>query len=155
MGSSQVEVKSGPAASRQRSIGEVARLFGLNASTLRYWEAEGLIVPASRESGRRLYDHENLRRIALIVNARGTGLMELAEIQTLLDGSTAVSTWRQAVQSRLETIRRKQEQLATAQSYLEHFLECPSEHPARTCSHLAAEIDRFLESLEPDGGRQA
>lgn len=153
MSSSQVEVK--PPDGRRgewHSIGGVARLFGLNPSTLRYWEEQGLIVPAARESGRRLYDRENLRRIALIVIGRDTGLMELAEIHTILDGPASNRTWRDAVQSRLHAIQQQRERLATAQAYLEHLLTCPSDHPAQTCPYLAAEIDQTLNRLEREHG---
>lgn len=129
------------------SIGEVAALFGLNTSTLRYWEDEGLLSPAGRESGRRRYDRENLRRIALIVNSRDTGLMELGDIRVILDGGSASQTWREVVRSRLDALDRQRVRLETAHAYLTHFLTCPNEHPAAGCPYLAAEIDRTLDGL--------
>jgi DNA-binding transcriptional MerR regulator len=145
--SSRVEVKSGLAGGESWAIGEVSALFGLNPSTLRYWEDEGLLVPAGRRSGRRVYVRENLRRIALIVRARDTGLMGLREIQAILDGDTDQGDWHDAVQSRLDAIDRQRARLETARGYLTHIISCPSDHPADNCPYLASELDRALSTL--------
>src|SRR2546430_10176021 len=48
------------------SIGDAARLLGLNTSALRYYEQRGLVRPVNRQHGRRMYDATQLRRLALI-----------------------------------------------------------------------------------------
>ena len=48
------------------SIGEVSRVVGVAAQTLRLWEREGLIEPRRTEGGSRVYgeaDVERLRKI--------------------------------------------------------------------------------------------
>lgn len=44
-------------------ITEAARLAGVSASTLRLWEAQGLIEPIRTASGQRLYNREQLDRL--------------------------------------------------------------------------------------------
>jgi MerR family copper efflux transcriptional regulator len=68
------------------SIGEISRLTGLNAKTLRFYEEQGVIKSAEREeNGYRVFDEENLEEIRLIKNARDLGL-PLTEIKKLTVG---------------------------------------------------------------------
>ena len=69
------------------SIGVVAKRAGLAASAIRYYEAEGLIPPAHRRSGRRVYGEEILERLALIDLAKRAGF-SVAEVKRLLGGFT-------------------------------------------------------------------
>ncbi len=68
------------------SIGEVARRSGVAASTLRYYESIGLLSPAERAGGRRVYDPGIVSTIGVIRTAQSAGL-SLAEIGSLLRGS--------------------------------------------------------------------
>lgn len=125
-------------------IGEVAAFFGVRSSTLRYWEGQGLLRPSGRRSGRRVYDREDPRRIALVMTWRDTGLMELRDIEVMLDGGREDRGWREIVTARMAAIDRHRQRLDTAHAYLAHLATCPSDHPAATCPYLAQEIDRFL-----------
>ena len=45
------------------TIGELSRLTGVKATTIRWYEQEGLLPPPLRtEGGHRVYDGEHLRR---------------------------------------------------------------------------------------------
>ena len=55
---------------RRLDIADVARRSGLPASTLRYYEEKGLIVPIGRPGLRRQYDESVLERLALIALGR-------------------------------------------------------------------------------------
>ncbi|MBA3955395.1 MAG: MerR family transcriptional regulator [Acidimicrobiia bacterium] len=70
------------------TIGEVARRAGLAPSALRFYEAEGLVEPAERVSGRRRYEPRVLRRLDVIDLAKRAGF-SLAEVRELLDGFEA------------------------------------------------------------------
>lgn len=129
------------------SIGEVAALFGLKTSALRYWEDQGLLEPSGRKSGRRVYDQDDLRRITLIATWRNTGLMELQEIRVVLNGGSDTRTWRQTVQARMNAINAQRERLDTAHNYLAQLATCPCDHPAATCPHLARQVDETLTRL--------
>ena len=67
-------------------IGDVVRLTGKAASTIRYYEEIGLITPPERISGRRRYRTEIVRELAVIETARRAG-MSLEEIRLLLRAS--------------------------------------------------------------------
>jgi MerR family Zn(II)-responsive transcriptional regulator of zntA len=53
------------------TVGKIAALAGVRADTLRYYERERLLAPASKSSsGYRLYDSDALRRIRFIKHAQ-------------------------------------------------------------------------------------
>ena len=67
------------------SIGQLATAAGVPASTVRYYERQGLLSPEGRTSGNfRMYDGESLRRLRFIRTAQSTGF-RLKDIQRLLD----------------------------------------------------------------------
>lgn len=78
-------------------IGEVARRAGLTASTLRYYEREGLLPPPARMAKRRVYDPRVLGRIRIIQLARSAGF-SIAEARTFVSdcpiGSIPSARWR-------------------------------------------------------------
>jgi DNA-binding transcriptional MerR regulator/Tfp pilus assembly protein PilF len=49
-----------PSALAVFSVTEVARLFGLSESRIRYWDQTGLISPSHRQNGKRLYSFRDL-----------------------------------------------------------------------------------------------
>lgn len=64
------------------SIGEVSEMLGIAASTIRYYETEGLIPPAVRKSGRRVYLEQDIEIIRLVQVARSLGLA-IADIKAI------------------------------------------------------------------------
>src|ERR1700735_4926826 len=68
-------------------IDEVARRFGVRASTIRYYEERGLLDPVSRHSGRRWYGQSELRRLAVIRYWQESALMSLDDIGEMLAGA--------------------------------------------------------------------
>jgi len=76
----------------QLTIGQLARIVGVNVQTVRYYERLNLLAPSARRpSGYRLYGHEEERRLRFIKNAQALGftLREIAELLALRVGSTA------------------------------------------------------------------
>ena len=67
-------------------IGEVARRSQKPPSTIRYYEEIGLIPQPERVSGRRRYQPEILRTLAVIETAQRAGLA-LDEVRLLLEAS--------------------------------------------------------------------
>src|SRR5688500_15986163 len=52
-------------------IGELARLAGTSVSTVRFYEAQGLMPkPETRDSGYREYENRDLERLGLILAAK-------------------------------------------------------------------------------------
>jgi MerR family redox-sensitive transcriptional activator SoxR len=78
-------------------IGEVARRAGVTASTLRYYEREGLLPRPARSSNRRRYDSRVMGRIRIIQLARSAGF-SIAETRTFISshpsGSIPSSRWQ-------------------------------------------------------------
>lgn len=76
----------------QLTIGQLARIVGVNIQTIRYYERLNLLAPSARRpSGYRRYSHEEERRLRFIKNAQALGftLREIAELLALRVGSTA------------------------------------------------------------------
>ena len=86
------------------TIGEVAARVGLAASAIRYYEKMGLLRPAARVNGRRVYASDVLHQLVVIRFAKGNGFT-LPEIKRLLRGfpeSAAASTrWKKLARSKI------------------------------------------------------
>lgn len=108
-------------------IGEVARLVGVPAKTLRYYEDIGLLSPAGRtDSGYRIYGWRELQQIEFVKRAKLMGL-SLDQIRSLVN--TAEDDIPNAVFERLEgllahkleeTERKMEELRAFRESLLEY-----------------------------------
>jgi DNA-binding transcriptional MerR regulator len=85
--SSWVEVKRSVArlskAFRQLAIGEVAERARMSTSRIRFYEARGLLPVPERLAGKRRYDEDVFRRLAVIDAAQRVGFT-LEEIRDLL-----------------------------------------------------------------------
>ncbi len=71
------------------TIGQVAERTGFSASSLRYYEGIGLVVPASRTgAGYRVYDESAVGRLAFIARAKQLGctLEEITDLIAIWDG---------------------------------------------------------------------
>lgn len=67
-------------------IGEVAKLTGLTARTLRYWEELGLLSPSGhRDSGERVYLPSDLARVSRIRDLQDLLGFSLAEVRAVLE----------------------------------------------------------------------
>ncbi|MDB5411729.1 MAG: MerR family transcriptional regulator [Rubritepida sp.] len=67
------------------SIGELGRATGVKPTTIRWYEAEGLLpAPARSEGGHRVYAQAHLHRLSFIRHARDLGF-PMPAIRALLD----------------------------------------------------------------------
>ncbi|WP_035883222.1 MerR family transcriptional regulator [Cupriavidus metallidurans] len=84
-------------------IGELARLSGVAASRIRFYEASGLLQPAQRQAnGYREYAPETLTRLEIILRAQNAGF-SLDEIRAILP--THLNDWPR--EKLIEVLRRK------------------------------------------------
>src|ERR1700736_1055617 len=67
------------------TIGEVAKLAGLRASAIRFYEKAGLIPKPVRAAGRRRYGDGIVELLAVLEYAKGCGFT-LEEIRQLFNG---------------------------------------------------------------------
>jgi DNA-binding transcriptional MerR regulator len=128
-------------------IGEAADRLGLSASALRYYDERGLVSPSHRQSGRRMYGADELRRLAFIKIAQRLGLA-LSTAAAVLDASGA--QWRQTVRQQLAELDEVIAQAQEAQMFLSHALNCPTDHPARECATMIAALDRLVDGTTVD-----
>lgn len=112
-------------------IGEVAQKTGIPASTLRYYEREGLIPRPAREGGQRAYDPSILDHLAVVEVAKAAGFT-VAEIHQLLRGFSRKTPpskrWRVLAEKKLVEVDERVEQLQRMNVLLKVVLgcECPT-----------------------------
>lgn len=106
------------------SIGEAAARSGVRPSTLRFYEAEGLIRSVRSRGGRRHFARSELRRIAFIRAAQAAGLA-LGEIKAALaalpdrrtptraDWARLSRGWRDMLDARIAAMARLRDQLSS------------------------------------------
>jgi DNA-binding transcriptional MerR regulator len=77
-------------ASAGLSIGDLSRATGVKATTIRFYEAEGLLAPPARsEGGHRVYGRAHLDRLGFVRHARelGFGMEDVRELLRLADAA--------------------------------------------------------------------
>ena len=70
-------------------IGKLANITGVNIETIRFYEKQGILPqPMRSDSGRRMYDHGDVKRLSFIHRCRGLGfsLKEILSLLSLVDG---------------------------------------------------------------------
>jgi len=104
-------------------IAQVARRSGVPASTLRFYEAKGLIRSVGRRGLRRLFGADILERLALIALGRSAGL-SLDEIARMLtrDGSPQID--RQLLAGKAEELDVTIRKLSAMRDGLQHAAAC-------------------------------
>lgn len=90
----------------QMTIGRIAEAAGVAATTLRYYEREGILHPGGRSrAGYRLYDAEALRRLEFIRAAQAVGFT-LDDVRALLrlNGESPCKEVRALIERRLSEV---------------------------------------------------
>lgn len=102
-------------------IGELSKTTGVSIPTIRLYEKEGLIGPASRTQGRlREFSPEQETRLDFIKRIRNLGF-SLDEVKTLLDlsGTAEDSERRSAIQKIRNGIKTRRDDLASLEKFLD------------------------------------
>ncbi|MGW5939408.1 MerR family transcriptional regulator [Streptomyces celluloflavus] len=111
---------------RELGIGDLARRVGMRSSALRYYESIGLLPPAGRVAGRRVYPVGTVRRIALIKMAQ-RARFTLAEIRQLLDTTAdrgATRQWRALAERKLPELDRFLQETQALRNAVADCLAC-------------------------------
>jgi len=127
------------------SIGELAALFGLATHVLRHWEDEGLLSPARRVAGRRVYGAAHVTRVAEILFGKEAGfsLEQLRELFAAPDRARR----RDVLRVQLAQVRERIAGLALSQKMLEHALRC--RHPDyQSCPQFQAMVHARLAGVD-------
>jgi MerR family transcriptional regulator, copper efflux regulator len=107
------------------TIGELAARFGLATHVLRHWEDMGLLSPARRVAGRRVYGFADVTLVAEILTGKEAGfsLEQLRELFAAPDRARR----REVLRAQLAQVRQRIAALALSEALLEHAARC--EHP--------------------------
>lgn len=129
-------------------ISEVARDSGLPASTLRHYEAEGLIVSVGRRGLHRVFGSGILERLALISLGRAAGF-SLEEIRRMFapDGRPRID--RAQLAAKAEELDGRIRELGALRDGLRHAAACPAP------SHLECPTFRRLLRVAARGSRRS
>jgi DNA-binding transcriptional MerR regulator len=108
-------------------IGALAELTGKRPSAIRYYEQIGLLPDPQRVNGRRMYDQDAVRALAVIDTAQRASL-SLDEIKALLsaspDDSAAVERLREVAGRKLPEIVALIERTQLVRGWLECAARC-------------------------------
>jgi MerR family transcriptional regulator, copper efflux regulator len=108
------------------SIGQAAKMTGLPAKTIRFYEDEGIITAARMENSYRTYDKTALEELKLLKYARNLGL-PLTEIKKLMQGCEkgdckhSKAFVEKSIDSYLIILNDKLRQMKTLKEKLEEF----------------------------------
>jgi MerR family copper efflux transcriptional regulator len=107
------------------TIGELAARFGVATHVLRHWEDMGLLSPARRVAGRRVYGPAHVTRVAEIQIGKdaGFGLDQLRELFAAPDHDRR----QEVLRAQLAQVRDRIARLTLSQKLLEHGLRCQHE----------------------------
>ena len=119
-------------------IGEVAKLTGLPASAIRFYESSGLIAPAQRHpNGYRDYPESVLGMLGLIKMGQQLGF-SLDAIRSVLPGEDheewSPDTLLASLKAKVQEIQLLQQQLRQTEAQLNQFIQVFENRPAdMTC----------------------
>ena len=109
---------------RMYTIGDAADLLGMPASTIRFYEKNGLIPNQRRSSdGRRLFDEDDLEWMRFVERLKVSG-MPIKEIRAYIDlyleGDATIEERRRIVYERRAAIDAQLAELQLARDFIEY-----------------------------------
>lgn len=109
------------------TIGQLAESCGVATSTIRFWERNGLIAPATRQSGQRRYHPDASLLVGTLRLCQDAGFT-ISEIRALFERRDLDrASWLAMVARKLADIESRQVKLDRAHAMLSHAMRC--EHP--------------------------
>lgn len=133
------------------TVGQLAEASGVPATTLRYYDHLGLLVPARLPNGHRRYPREAVERLHLVRLCQTLGL-SLDEVAAVL-GPGGGARRRAVARHRLEELERTMAQLAAAHAVLTHFAEC--RHTTADAQDCEAVVRSAWSTARPTSGAGA
>jgi len=114
------------------NIGDVSRLSGLPAKTIRYYEDIGLVDPLRSDNGYRSFRQSDLHKLAFLGRARSLGFSidDCRNLLALYDNSDRASADVKAIaKEHLTRIDQKLAELNEMHDTLSHLInECAGDH---------------------------
>jgi MerR family transcriptional regulator, copper efflux regulator len=123
------------------TIGELARLGGVNRETVRYYERHALLPrPPRTVSGYRVFSEDALRRLRFVRRAKALGfsLREVKELLGLRVGSPHLcARVRARARAKIDDIDRRIEELRRMRAALERLVDaCEAQRTTSSCPIL-------------------
>jgi len=102
------------------NISEAAKIMGLTAATLRYYESKGLIPPVTRKNGGvRDYKQDDLGWIDFIKCMRSAGM----SVESLIEYTTLFRNGTQSDEARKNILIREREKLLAKQKEISETID--------------------------------
>jgi DNA-binding transcriptional MerR regulator len=120
-------------------IGDLAKRTGTSVPTIRYYEQIGLLRPAARSGGQRIYDNEDVRRLAFVRRCRDFdySIEEVRSLLSLMHGEKSCMEARNVAAGHLAGVRRKLAELKALETAIASLVtECDAScagGPASDC----------------------
>jgi len=109
------------------AISDVARVFGLRTSAIRYYEQIGILPSPMRKNGRRRYGKTALFRLEVVQRARESGF-KLNEIRELFFGFKPATPppkrWRKLSERKIAELQIRMKQLKVMETLLKEMQDC-------------------------------
>lgn len=126
-------------------IGELAKQFGINTDTLRFYEKQGLLMPSNvGNNGYRYYSDNDAQTLGFILRAKAIGF-SLNDIKSLLSievdkANNECSDVKELVDDKLAQVTKKIQELRTFQRSLQRLSNacCGGHESAEDCTILQA-----------------
>lgn len=106
-------------------IGEVVKRTGLPASTLRYYEARGLIASSGRAGLRRRFPPSVLDQLAIVALGQAAGF-SLGEIRAMFSPKGKVTIDRRLLAAKADELDATIRRLQAMREGLRHAAACPA-----------------------------
>jgi len=133
------------------AISDVARVFGLRTSAIRYYEQIGILPPAMRKNGQRRYDNRVLFRLAVVQRARETGFT-LEEIRELFFGfplgTRPPKRWHELSQRKIAELRNRMKRLKLMETLLKRLEKCRCDALDECGERILRQGDQESQKLE-------
>jgi MerR family redox-sensitive transcriptional activator SoxR len=111
-------------------IGDVSKQLGIPASTIRYYESEGLIDLQSRVSGRREFDAQAVLTLRFVQLAQRAGF-SIKEMKSLLqsydEDPNPSGMWGSLASAKRQSVREQIKDLRRMDQILGKLLDCDCE----------------------------
>jgi MerR family redox-sensitive transcriptional activator SoxR len=109
------------------AISDVARVFGLRTSAIRYYEQIGILPPPVRKNGQRRYEKSVLFRLAVVQRARESGFT-LDEIRELFFGFRSATRppkrWHELSERKIVELQLRMKRLKLMETLLKQMQGC-------------------------------
>lgn len=124
------------------TIGQVAVRTGLRASAIRYYESLGLLTPAARVGGKRVYDSSIIERLAVIrlAKAAGFNLDEIGGALSHVNRGDPSAAWKTLARTKRREIDAEMQRLKLTKYVLTRMSAC-------SCASLQECGRAFLDAL--------